>query len=339
MTSALDSGRRQALLAAKLRALVRSRWGDVVDSAVPAPFPSGSALRGETAAWVLAEDHPERALGGALAWALSRDVRELHLLAAGESGTLARRAGMFRLAPMVWPIEGAALASEPASPSPLPAEPPLDPRAERFRAIFEQAGADAVVEGGVLRAEVRGLEVARVEVDDDGPHLAVGVGRHDRDAHRELGQIQGDEGGLDRLFAVVRAVAEHRHEAGAGHAAYHLAGERWLRSVVLRRPELVGAAYLEPVPSPIARTDLRQPAPAPAAGLDTEGRALLVVCSVGVETDLVPEAADAWLRDGRRPRLVLVVPWGDDYPALHRVAADLTFPADVVAVPKEWRSL
>ena len=336
MTPASNDRRREALLAAKLRALARSRWGDEVDGAEPGPLAGGATLRAGSRVWVLAEDDPGRSLGGALGWALTVGAGELHVIAAAEEGLLARRAGWFRLSPAVWPVIGTALAAQPAAPAPLPDEPGLDPRAEAFRAVFERAGAEPVVEGGILRAEVRGLEVARVELGEEGPRLAVGVGKHDREAHRELGSGAGGE---ERLFEVVRAVAEFRHEGGVGHPAYHLAGERWLRSVVLRRPELAGAAHLEPAPAPVARDDLRQRAPAPAGGLDSEGRAVLVVCSVGVDPDLVPAAVDAWLRDGRRPRLVLLVPQGDDYPALRRVAADLTFPAEVRVAPSEWRSL
>lgn len=339
MTSGSDSGRREALYAAKLRALVRGRWGDVVDGAHPGRFGGGSTIRTDSTGWVLAEEHPARSLGGALAWALTNGLAELHLLATADAGLLARRAASFRLAPEVWSITGTSLADAPAAPAPLPEEPALDARAEPFRLVFEHVGADPVLEHGILRAEVRGLEVARVEVDESGAHLAIGVGKHDREAHRELGAVQGDDGSVDRLFGVVRAVAEFRHAGGGGHAAYHLASERWLRSVVVRRPELAGASHLEPVSSPVDRTDLRQPAPAPARGVDAQGRPVLVVCSVGGDIDLVPAAVDAWSRDGRRPRLVLVVPQGDDHPALHRVAADLVFPADVVVAPPDWRSL
>ena len=53
---------------------------------------------------------------------------------------------------------------------------------------------------------------------------------------------------------------------------------RWLRAVVVAHPELVGlaGAKLEPVANPVERFDLRQPAPAAAAG---DG--VIVVCSVG----------------------------------------------------------
>jgi hypothetical protein len=63
-----------------------------------------------------------------------------------------------------------------------------------------------------------------------------------------------------------------------------------------------------------------------------------VVCSVGVDTALVPLATDARLADGRNPRLVLAVPEGDDHPVTRRLAAALVEPAEVVTVPADWRA-
>lgn len=328
---------REVLLQAKCKALVRARWGDVVNAATSSGLPGGAGLVADGTVWYLAEDEPSRSLGAALAWSQRQGGADadLHLLTTGAAGTLARRAALFDRSVTVWPIEGTTLAAEPAGPEPLAPEPPLDPAHEAMRVVFEKAGAEAVVEGGVLRAEVLGLEVARVDVDDDGAHLAVGVGKHDREAQRE---VRGRNQGFDELFEVVRIVAEHRVAEGAGHAAFHLSPERWLRSVVVRRPELVGAASLEAVPSPVVREDLRQAAAAPAAGVDADGGAVLVVCSVGTDVDLVPSAGDAWRRDGREPRLVFCIPEHDDHRMTRDLVGALRVPAEIRTVPPEWRT-
>jgi hypothetical protein len=327
--------RRSLLLKAKCRGLVRTRWPDVVDDAEEPGFPAGAALLAATTAWVLAEDDPARSLGGALVWAKRHDATSVHLLAADHTGLLARRAAHFEVDVEVWRIDGAELHAAVASQ--LPPPPSLDPSALAFVTVFEQAGADVVEEAGILRAEVLGLEVARVEVDDatGQARLAVGVGKHDREARRE---IRGDAQGFDDLFEAVRIVAEHRVPAGTGQAAFHLSPERWLRSVVVRRPDLVGAYELGPVPSPNRRDDLRQTAVAPAAGTDGGGAPLLVVCSVGTDLDLVPSGVDAWLADGRRPHLRFVVPEGDDYRATRDLVAALRLSADLVTVPPDWRA-
>jgi hypothetical protein len=332
--SPLDTAPRRSLLEAKLKGLVRGRWGDVVDRATTGPFLGGASMAADGEAWVLAEDRPERSVGPAVAWAAKRGAATVHLLASAETGALARRAALFARPVLVWRVEGRSL--EPVEPEPLAPEPPLDPRAEPFRPLLVTAGAEPVVEHGRLLGEVRGLEVARVVGDEDGVHLEIGVGKYDREVQR---LVHGDRPDVMDLFEVVRAVLEHRRPGGEGHDAYHLASERWLRSVVVAHPDLVGAASLQPVSSPVRRDDLRRRAPAPAAGVDLEGRPLLVVCSVGADLDLVPAAADARLADGRDPRLLLCVPEADDYRATRELAATLAEPAEVVTIGDDWRAL
>lgn len=330
---------REALLNAKAKALVRSRWGDVADRAEAGGFPVGAALAADGTAWVLAEEDAARSLGGALVWALRRDAATVHLFvnSTDDAGALARRAQHFATDITVWQVDGTALRK--AAPADLEPDPALDERAEPFVALFERAGATTVAEGGILRAEVRGLEVARVELDPttNEPRLAIGVGKHDREAQRE---VRGDRQGFDELFDVVRIVAEHRVAEGAGHAAFHLSAERWLRDVVIRNPGLVGAAPgLTAVASPARRDDLRAPASAPAAGVDADGGGpLLVVCSVGTDLDLVPAATDAYAADGRDPDLRFVVPEGDDHPATRDLVDALRMPAGLTTVPPDWRA-
>jgi hypothetical protein len=52
-------------------------------------------------------------------------------------------------------------------PAPLPLEPPLDPRAEPFVAVIKAAGAEPMIEWGVLSGEILGLKVAALH-DPDG---------------------------------------------------------------------------------------------------------------------------------------------------------------------------
>lgn len=330
----LDPSRRRALLTAKLTALVRSSGADA-ERARPLVFPAGAALQAGDALWVLADEAPARSLGAALVLASRNGACRLHMAVEGDAAAvLSRRAPLFTIPVQVWRVDGTSLSE--AHPMPVEPEPPLHPLAELYRALFERAGAEAVVEAGILRAEVRGLEVARVEVDGDDAYLAVGVGKHDREAKR---MVHGGEQGWQELMQTIRVVAQRRVEGGIGSPAYQLAAERWLRWVVTGNPELVGARELAPVAPPVRRGDLRDTVPAPAAGHGTDGEPLLVVCSVGVDPDLVPSAADSWLADGRQPRLVLCVPEGDDHPVTYELAELLSVPLEVRVVPAGWRSL
>lgn len=325
---------RPALLAAKLRTLVGGRWGaETVAAAKAGTFPGGATLQDGDRGWILAEDGAERALGGALAWARSRGVTDLHLLAGPAAGLLARRAAAFAAPPTVWRVDGITLAR--ADPEPLPPPAPLAADVAAFVPVLFRAGAEPVVEDGTLAGEVLGLEVARVVVDDLGARLEVGVGRLDREAQR---LVHGDRPPEEALAAAVRAVRELRRGDRPAHPVNQLARERWLRSVVVARPELVGAASLAVRPGLVRRADLRQSAPVSAAGEDLDGRPVVVVCSTGVDIDLVPAAADARLAEGRSTRLVLVVPEGDDHPVTRALAGALVEPAEVLVVAPGWEA-
>ena len=334
-----EEQRRQALLQQKLPVLARARW-DAGDAA-PVPFPGGAALRDGRRGWVLVEA-AERAVGPALAWAVGAGVDELHLVGQTGVGTAARRAAAFRTPPGVWSLAGAELS--PAVPQPLPPEPALPAAVADLAAVITGAGAEAVAEHGMLLGEVLGLEVARVRTVDHGAVLEVGVGRFDRDARQTLyAGLPGAPDPADDLARVVADVRRRRVEGVPAHPANRLSPERWLRSVVVQRPELVGARRLVPSAPPLPRRDLLMRSPAPAVGTDGDGRPVVVVCSAGVDPDLVPTAVDARLawEPGPRtpPRLVVVVPDGDDHPVTRRLAAALTEPAEVRTVPRHWRAL
>ncbi|HUS61809.1 MAG TPA: hypothetical protein VMY34_06400 [Acidimicrobiales bacterium] len=328
----MDPATLAQLRLAKLRALITPHWGEPSASAAVHPPAGGAAIADGERGWCLVEAAPERALGGALAWAHRAGVTELHVIVndAVAAGHLARRAGGFTSAPQVWWIEGTEVVA--AEALPLPPVLPIVGDVTEFVRLFDEVGAEPVVEHGILRAEVLGLEVARV-VDEAGvPFLEVGVGRHDREAHREMEADSAPRAALERVIAGVRA---HRVGGALSHPANTLSRERWLRRIVIDQPALVGAASLEAVESPVRRTDLRVAAPAPAAGVDADGAPVLVVCSTGIDLDLVPAAWDARLRDARaRARLVLAVPPGDDHPLTLALAASMVEPAEVRVV--EW---
>ena len=331
---AIAEERRAALLGAKLGALVASADG-ASPARRPVPFASGAGLLeeadGAARGWVLADAGPARALGPAVLWARRHGVTRLDLLVddPGAAGLLARRAPLFTLAPRVWRVEGRSLLE--AEPVPHAVEPPVDARLVEAASPFVAAGCDRVVEHGRVVGEVAGLEVARVTIGEDGePLLEVGVGRFDREAHA---MISGGDIDAGRLADVVRLVARHRRPDAAPHPLKALVPERALRARVVAAPALVGAERLVRVPPVVEPPDLRTATPAPAVGEDADGGPVVVVCSTGIDLDLVPTAADTWLRDGRDARLVVAVPARDAHPATAELAAALVHPAEVVAVP------
>jgi hypothetical protein len=331
----IDAERRAALLGVKLGALVASAVGSSAHLR-PAPFAAGAGLvedrSGGGVGWVLADVDPARALGPAVVWAGRNGVGALHLLVddAGAAGLLARRAPLFALSPSISRVAGRAL--EAAAPVAHVVEPPLDPRLVEVASMFVAAGCDRVVEHGRVVAEVAGLEVARVSIGADGePLLEVGVGRFDREAHA---MISGGDIDAARLAEVVRLVAGHRRPGAPPHPLKSLVPERALRARVVATPSLVGAERLVAVPPVVEAPDLRTALPAPAVGEAGDGAPVVVVCSTGIDLDVVPTAADTWLRDGRGGRLVVAVPTRDVHRVTEELAGALVVPAEVVGVPE-----
>ncbi len=260
---------------------------------------------------MLVEDDPGRGLGPALAWAWRQGASSLRLVADRDTGLLARRAQAFSLPITVWRAEQRELI--PAAPEPLEPPPPAPPAHLALVPTIEAGGAVPVVEHGVLTGEVRGLEVCRVVDDPVSGHvrLEVGVGAHDREA---FALIHGDVPTVDALAEVVRAVTRHRG-AESDHPLNRLVPERLLRWRLEQAPESIGLAALAASEPPVPRPGVKEWRPCTARGRRSDGSAVVVVCSVGVDLDLIPYATDARRSEqdrpgvdgGREPRETLVV--------------------------------
>jgi hypothetical protein len=303
----------------------------------PLPFPGGAAAvdREAQRAWVLIDDGSVRRFGPALAWAWQQQAARLDVLVEGAdaAGLVARRTVEFAHPPGVWLVSGRSLRAAVPAPEAVPNDLAQDDGDIRLYADLLQAhGADPVVEHGVLHGEVLGLEVARLI----GGRLEIGVGRHDRAARAELDDQFGVGAALDQ---VVAAVASRRRPGAAPHPANRLARSRWLRSVVCAQPQLIGLGHLEAVAPPVPSTGVTDNSAVPAVGATSSGRAVVAVCSTGVDLDLVPTAADCRRRYAPAADLVLVMPDGDDQRVTVALASTLTRPAEIRTVPRFWESL
>jgi hypothetical protein len=321
-------------LAAKLDALVAARWPAA--NPRPASFPGGAALHTDREAWVLVEDRPGRALGPALAWAHRRGGLQLHLVVDEpvQAGGLARRAQLFVDPPSIWTVDDRVLRQT----DPDPVADPVVPSAVAQQAAdqLRAHGLEVVVDHGEVVGELLGLEVARVVVGDDGQaRVEAGVGRHDRDAAR---QLHGERPPEAALAQVVETVAAHRRPGAEPHPLNRLAAERWLRACLVADPGLVGAHELFPVEGVDARSSVKDTVPAAAVGEDAAGDPLVVVASTGIDLDLVPTAADVRLAFAPDARLILAVPARDDHPITRALAGALRAPAEVVAIEGDWRA-
>jgi hypothetical protein len=326
-----DPQRRAALLNLKLRALVRDHLGhDIgdVSGTAPVAFGRGAAVVSDGTAWILVAEHPARSLGGALAWAGRQPAaHDVSIIAEAGTGVLARRAELFEHPAAVWHAVERVLV--PAIPEAHPAPVDLDPAHADLRELIELGGAEPVVEHGVLAGEVRGLEVCRVVTDvaTGEVRLEVGVGAHDREAFL---MIHGGRPTVEALADVVAAVESHRRPGAPFHPLNTLGAERFLRWSVLREPERVGAKALHVAAPPVLRANVKDPVPAVALGVTVSGQPVVVVCSTGIDLDLVPFALDARQMHDPEAELVLVVPRRDASPVTAMLAAAARRPPTIV---------
>ena len=343
MSTNLDPERRSALLGIKLRALVASRWHEPprFGDALPA-FAGGAALVANGELWVLTEA-ASTGLGAVLAWAdqqraaglVASDI--LGVVVDGEArssaGALARQGFLFASPHQVWLPEGRDLVN--VAPEPIP-EPPVAPAAALALAgELRRADLEVVIDHGIVRGEVDGLEVALVIVDDEGTgRIEVGVGRNDREA---FALLHGDLPPQAAMAQVAATVRQHRRHGANPHPLNRMASERWLRSHLLRDEQRLAGWQLEPVPGPVPRTSVAESGPAYARGTDPEGRPVVVACSIGIDLELVPTAADARAFLDPDADLVLAVPARDAHPVTARLAAALVRPARLLPIEGDWR--
>jgi hypothetical protein len=348
VASTIEPERRAAILRAKLLALL-----DGLDSPdgpdrrdgrdaprTPFAFAGGAAVADDRRTWVLIEAEGV-GLGATVSWALRQGLPTggaLHVVvdgpAAPQAASIARQAARFAEPPVVHRVEGRTLAEvAPAAPPPA-AEP--SPAARALGTELLSAGLELVVEHGVVTGEVLGLEVARVVEDPagGGARVEVGVGRNDREA---FAMLNGDLPTADALAKVSDAVHRHRRAGAPPHPLNRLAGERWLRAHLLADPNRLAGWQLEAVPGVAARTSVHDRQPAFAVGRDDEDRPVVLACSVGIDLDLVPVAAE--LRGEHDPgaRLVLAVPARDAHPVTAQLAGLLAVPAELLPIEGDWR--
>lgn len=321
---------RLALL--RLQTLVAShqrRHGEVGSGITAVDFSLGAALIAGASGWVLVTQSPERGLGPALLWMNKHHLMQVNVIVESGADVIARRARLFDLRINIWSVVG----NELIVATPAPVVPPVVVPAHHFLfgEIIERAGATVVCEHGVLAGEVLGLEVCRVvddPVTESGARLEVGVGAHDRELFQ---MINGAPPTVESLAKVVQVVVRYRHEGTGKHPLNRLGAERFLRDVLIAKPQLVGAHYLTRAEPPVARLNLKDAIPCVAVG-EASGTTLVVVCSAIIDTDLIPFAADARLSLEPNADLVLAVAPNNVLPSMTRLADALRHRARFIVV-------
>ncbi len=188
-------------------------------------------------------------------------------------------------------------------PAELASPPSLSAERWQEASIMADAGARVIDDHGRLVADVMGLEVARITSEG----LRIGVGEADRELQVYVNSHLEDIEALTRAADTVRSLRPQ-----ASHPLNRLARPRWLRSALLDDPSLIGLPNLEPIPPLVANEGVFDTEPTAAYSPPTgDEPGVTVVCSVGVDLNLVPEALEYRERTDGESRLILVVPERD----------------------------
>lgn len=289
-----------------------------------------AAAIGSGTLWILDAAGTTRvpAVAATLAWIARQPagvVLRLAVIARHAPGVAARRLASITIPTRVFTITGGNVTAVDAEPH-LPFVEP-HPQHIELAEMFALAGADTVVEHGVVAAEVAGLEVARITDESGEPRVRIGVGAHDRETFR---LVHGDMATIDQLRSVVRTVAERRDPGAAPHPLNLLARERAMRHRALVDPSSFGMGGLVAAEPPVPRANVKDGVPCCAIGNDSDGHPVVVTFASGIDLDLVPFAVDARNRLASGARVVIVTESRNIVPVQLRIA-------ELVGPPVEFR--
>lgn len=270
--------------------------------------------------------------GPALIWALRSGVDHLHVVAEAEhAGALARRVtAVEALRIDVVAVDGVELVA--ADPEPIVLPPVLSAGVWDLAPILSEAGARPVDDHGRVVGEVAGLEVARIDEPDGEPaRIEVGVGEADRELHTLV------HSNLDIDTAVRRAVSmvASERQSGSMHPLARMARERWIRSVLIDDPASIGLASLTAVAPLVARSTVLGNVPSAAVGKTPDGQSVVVVCSSGIDLDVIPEASDYRQREAPDAALWVVIPERDRH-AVTESLVEITRDCTLLTITPPW---
>lgn len=296
-----DFDRRSRLLSAKLAFLVSKHLNTDTSAAVLVPCGLGAGLVLDDEVWILVSGDARGSLGPAIAWS-TKHAGTLHLVVENHSALLARRSSQFTMPIFIWHLDGDQFEAA-TSQHHQPFQSATEPHAEFFSQIAN-AGAEPLIEWGVVTGEVRGLEICRV-VDDENTGqaiLEVGIGVHDRETFALVHQARPID---ESIASVVATVVVHRELGAPFHPYNYLAPERFARWRAISSPTELGFTSLIPVDPPMARSNVKDSVPCVAYGVDGNEIPTAIVFVHGINLDIVPLAIDSALQHSCSKALIV----------------------------------
>ena len=318
------------LAGVRLRTLISTQAAHVeIQPQQVVEFGSAVGVVSQNIAWVLLTSRHEHGLGPAMIWALRNSATELKIFTEQNASDLARRASFFNFKIAVYETSAAAVVGAALALPLAVAVKTISAADESFTDFIRSSGAEITREHGVLAGEVCGLEVCRVVHETADSQIAesrleIGVGTHDRETFQLL---HGRTATIESLRKVVDEVASKRVAGANPHPLNQLGRERLLRHLICASPDLVNAVSLETVSPAMPRANLKDKIPCCAKGVLSDGRLVVVIFSIGVDTDVISFGADARHAIDEKADLIFVSPQRDIIPAITQLADLLRDPA------------
>ncbi len=203
---------------------------------------------------------------------------------------------------------------------------------EDFKELLKASGCDVVQEHGVLKGEIKGLEVARVVINDEGQQvLQVGVGAYDQEAHKILDSQQTPE---EKLFRVISQVMEYRNQKSEPHPLNRVARAKWMITEIVTSPKNFGLEEVQSL-SMLEEVDtVTENHPAAAIGRTGAG-SVLIVASSGIDLQTIPVAAGLLASTGAEEVWIALSP-KDRHPAIINSARYLKAPSRFIEINEPW---
>ncbi|MEC7924091.1 MAG: hypothetical protein VYB80_02630 [Actinomycetota bacterium] len=255
---------------------------------------------------------------------------EVHLIVDQENPVLYEQKLGFDLDIRIWIVEGKELIEHPEIPAYHPKTAPK--KARSLSTTLEKLDCLVIEEHGALRAEVHGVEVARIVQTDKGAYeINVGVGEYDQNAHSTLTR-DADTG--KNLRQVISTVKQFRHKKASPHPLNRILRSRWLMSEAISNPALLGMEKLSYVESLSSTYDSLRNQPCSALGRRGE-TVTLVLSTTGIDLSLVPHAGGQINRHNP-DALIFLMPEQDKHPAIFRQAQHLLLEPTFTMIDEPW---
>ena len=326
-----DSSQFESLVLAKLKNLASPLFKS--EDYIEESFQAGALLYNPSLLIAYSASEEASVLSFVLAHHEVNDGVEIHLVVDQENSELYEQVLGFGLDITIWIAEGKELVKHPHI---TPYQRIRVPeKARKLGAVLEKFDCRLLEEHGILRAEVHGLEVARVvQVEDGLFEINVGVGEYDQSAHNTLNGTAGIERNLEEVIATVR---KFRSKQGAPHPLNRVLRSRWLMSEAVSNPDILGLEQLDFLESLLPSHGALRNEPCSAIGRKDES-VTLVLAATGMDLSLVPQAGGQ-IRRHKPDSLIFLLPERDQHPAIFRQAQHLLIEPTFTMIEEPWPQL